>query len=126
MVSVTWNDTMLPTGDKGHIFLGGALLMVVDVDRAIDNLSKSGKLLNQPGRRESMPMMGGPESFSNFQRTCAVPYIGIVKLTELSSVAHGRNGRTPPFHRLLGSDATTIWLRIAELLRQSATSTSAQ
>ena len=51
----------------------GPLLIVTDVDRAIDNLAKSGKLFNQPGRRESMPMMGGPESFSNFPSTLAVP-----------------------------------------------------
>ena len=38
-----------------------------EIERAIDNLAKSGKLFNQPGRRDSMPMIGGPESFNNFQ-----------------------------------------------------------
>lgn len=37
--------------------------LITEVDRAIDNLSKSGKMFPNmpgPGRRESMPMSGGP------------------------------------------------------------------
>ena len=37
-----------------------------EVDRALDNLSKSGKLFNAPSRRESMPMMGGPRPYTDF------------------------------------------------------------
>lgn len=35
-----------------------------EIDRALDNLSKSGKL--PFGRRESMPMMGGPRPYSDY------------------------------------------------------------
>ena len=41
-----------------------------EVDRAADNLMKSGKMFGMmpgaPGRRDSMPMMGGPRSYSEF------------------------------------------------------------
>ena len=35
-------------------------LQFIEVDRALDNLAKSGKLFNLPSRRDSMPVMGGP------------------------------------------------------------------
>lgn len=38
----------------------------VEVDRALDNLTKSGKLFAPPSRRESMPMIGGPRPYSDF------------------------------------------------------------
>ena len=49
-----------------------------EVDRAIDNLVKSGKMFNVPGRRDSMPLAGGaprafPEQFGKFNhqhQTC--------------------------------------------------------
>lgn len=34
------------------------ILGVIEVDRAIDNLVKSGKMFNMPSRRESMPLGG--------------------------------------------------------------------
>ncbi|KAI9676162.1 MAG: hypothetical protein M1817_000907 [Caeruleum heppii] len=37
-----------------------------DVDRAIDNLVKSGKLFGAAGRRDSMPVMGGPRQMPNY------------------------------------------------------------
>ncbi|KAI9804445.1 MAG: hypothetical protein M1825_001344 [Sarcosagium campestre] len=40
-----------------------------EVDRAVDNLVKSGKMFNMPGRRDSLPPMGngnGPRAFSDF------------------------------------------------------------
>lgn len=37
-----------------------------EVDRAVDNLNKSGKLFNPPSRRESMPMMGVGRPMSEF------------------------------------------------------------
>jgi hypothetical protein len=36
------------------------LMCSPEVDRAIDNLVKSGKMFNMPGRRDSMPMGGPP------------------------------------------------------------------
>ena len=37
------------------------LMYDTEVDRAVDNLAKSGKMgFNLPGRRESTPMSGGP------------------------------------------------------------------
>ena len=37
-----------------------------EVDRALDNLAKSGKLYSMPSRRDSVPMMGGQPSFADF------------------------------------------------------------
>jgi len=34
-----------------------------EVDRAIDNLVKSGKMFNVPGRRDSVPMSGATRTF---------------------------------------------------------------
>jgi hypothetical protein len=42
------------------------LIQYSEVDRAIDNLSKSGKMFGVPGRRDSLPM-GGPPARSEFQ-----------------------------------------------------------
>ncbi|CAF9939104.1 hypothetical protein IMSHALPRED_001206 [Imshaugia aleurites] len=39
---------------------------IEEVNRALDNLNKSGKLFSPPPRRDSMPMMGGPRAFSDF------------------------------------------------------------
>ncbi|KAL8780893.1 MAG: hypothetical protein Q9194_000665 [Teloschistes cf. exilis] len=40
---------------------------IEEVDRALDNLSKTGKLFTGgPVRRDSMPMMGGPRSYSEY------------------------------------------------------------
>ncbi|KAI4193380.1 MAG: hypothetical protein LQ348_002880 [Seirophora lacunosa] len=39
-------------------------MQMEEIDRALDNLSKSGKL--PFGRRESMPMMGGPRPYSDY------------------------------------------------------------
>lgn len=36
----------------------------IEVDRAIDNLVKSGKMFNAPGRRESMPIGSPARAFS--------------------------------------------------------------
>ncbi|PMD63771.1 uncharacterized protein K444DRAFT_660883 [Hyaloscypha bicolor E] len=39
-------------------------IQIEEVDRAIDNLVKSGKMFNVPGRRDSMPLAGGaPRAF---------------------------------------------------------------
>lgn len=47
---------------------GGAAfdIQIEEVNRALDNLNKSGKLFSPTSRRESMPMMGGPRAFSDF------------------------------------------------------------
>ncbi|KAI9825115.1 MAG: hypothetical protein M1832_001435 [Thelocarpon impressellum] len=37
-----------------------------EVDRAIDNLVKSGKMFGAPGRRDSGPIMGGPRAFPEY------------------------------------------------------------
>lgn len=39
---------------------------LTEIDRALDNLNKSGKLFNTPLRRESMPMVGAPRPFPEF------------------------------------------------------------
>jgi hypothetical protein len=36
---------------------------IEEVERAIDNLVKSGKMFSMPGRRDSMPMVGAPRAF---------------------------------------------------------------
>ncbi|MCJ1466847.1 hypothetical protein MMC07_005468 [Pseudocyphellaria aurata] len=41
-------------------------IQMEEVDRALDNLTKSGKLFAPPSRRESMPMIGGPRPYSDF------------------------------------------------------------
>lgn len=41
-------------------------VQIEEVDRAVDNLTKSGKLYAPPSRRESMPMIGGPRAYSDF------------------------------------------------------------
>lgn len=41
----------------------------IEVDRALDNLHKSGKFFNNlPSRRESIPMMGVPRPYAEFGR----------------------------------------------------------
>lgn len=37
-----------------------------EVDRAIDNLVKSGKLFSAPSRRDSIPMMMGQRPYSEY------------------------------------------------------------
>lgn len=37
-----------------------------EVDRALDNLNKSGKQFMGSSRRDSLPMMGGPRQYSEF------------------------------------------------------------
>lgn len=37
-----------------------------EVDRAIDNLVKSGKLFGMPTRRDSMPLVGAPRPYSDY------------------------------------------------------------
>ncbi|KAG9244981.1 hypothetical protein BJ878DRAFT_479661 [Calycina marina] len=60
---------------------------IEEVDRAIDNLSKSGKMVfNLPGRRESMPMAGGPPP------------------REFQQQFDPRMGGVPPRHQSSGSD----------------------
>lgn len=39
---------------------------ITEVDRALDNLTKSGKLFTAPSRRESMPLMGGQRPYPEF------------------------------------------------------------
>jgi hypothetical protein len=37
---------------------------MIEVDRAVDNLVKSGKMFNIPGRRDSAPLGGPPRDFT--------------------------------------------------------------
>ncbi len=48
-----------------HLELGCAN-EIEEVDRAVDNLVKSGKLLGITSRRESMPLVGGPRPYSEY------------------------------------------------------------
>ena len=48
--------------------------VLVEVNRALDNLNKSGKLFSLPSRRDSMPMMGGPRAFSDFGAYSIIPH----------------------------------------------------
>ncbi|KAI4110811.1 MAG: hypothetical protein LQ339_001087 [Xanthoria mediterranea] len=41
-------------------------IQIEEVDRALENLNKSGKQFMGPSRRDSMPMMGGPRQYSEF------------------------------------------------------------
>ena len=43
-----------------------SLTLSLEVDRAIDNLVKSGKMFGGPGRRDSGPAMGGSRAFPEF------------------------------------------------------------
>lgn len=45
--------------------MGAFHTQVEEVDRAIDNLAKSGKLFSPPSRRDSMPMVGSSSQFSS-------------------------------------------------------------
>lgn len=46
-----------------------SLTCLPEVDRAVDNLNKSGKLFTPPvSRRDSLPTMGGARTFSDFGR----------------------------------------------------------
>ncbi|KAL9612676.1 MAG: hypothetical protein Q9167_002758 [Letrouitia subvulpina] len=60
---------------------------IEEVDRAIDNLSKSGKLFSLPARRDSMPLMAGPRTFSEFGEFGQCNYAAL--LTELSDPRMG-------------------------------------
>lgn len=52
---------------QGSMLFGAFLIYsLTEIDRALDNLNKSGKLFNTPLRRESMPMVGAPRSFPEF------------------------------------------------------------
>lgn len=42
------------------------LTNVIEVERALDNLVKSGKLFGMPSRRDSMPTAGAPRPFSEY------------------------------------------------------------
>lgn len=51
----------------GNTVFGPFLIYsLTEIDRALDNLNKSGKLFNTPLRRESMPMVGAPRPFPEF------------------------------------------------------------
>ncbi|MCJ1257835.1 hypothetical protein MMC24_005661 [Lignoscripta atroalba] len=41
-------------------------MQLEEVERALDNLTKSGKLFNVPSRRDSMPMMAAPRPYSDY------------------------------------------------------------
>lgn len=51
--------------DSTYLALGHAD-RTQEVDRAIDNLVKSGKLFGMPTRRDSMPLVGGPRPYSDY------------------------------------------------------------
>lgn len=76
-------------------------LTVAEVDRAMDNLAKSGKLgfSQGPSRRESMPMMGGPAPFNDFgMSSIYLTLHRFVKLTDSASTPYGRNGNASSFN----------------------------
>ncbi|KAL8996809.1 MAG: hypothetical protein Q9169_003778 [Polycauliona sp. 2 TL-2023] len=41
-------------------------MQLEEIDRALDNLNKTGKQFGGPSRRDSMPMMGGPRQYSEY------------------------------------------------------------
>ena len=57
---------IVPSTSRIYSLLDIVTDFVTEVNRALDNLNKSGKLFNLPSRRDSMPMMGGPRVFSDF------------------------------------------------------------
>ncbi len=46
--------------------VSGNANIVKEVDRAVDNLVKSGKLFGMPSRRDSMPLVGAPRPYSDY------------------------------------------------------------
>ncbi|KAL8642115.1 MAG: hypothetical protein Q9228_001173 [Teloschistes exilis] len=64
---------------------------IEEVDRALDNLSKTGKLFTGgPVRRDSMPMMGGPRSYSEYGTAASV---SICRITDIFNFkARGAEG----------------------------------
>ena len=65
----------------------------LEVDRALDNLSKSGKLFNAPSRRDSMPMMGGSRPYAEFGI-----YSFPTSTKNLLNIQDQRMGGIPPRH----------------------------
>ena len=51
---------------RGYYFPSIFADVLLEVNRALDNLNKSGKLFSLPSRRDSMPVMGGARAFSDF------------------------------------------------------------
>lgn len=47
---------------SNQTYCQGKLMLIysTEVNRAVENLMKSGKMFSTPGRRESMPVVGGP------------------------------------------------------------------
>lgn len=65
--------------------------MPIEVDRAIENLFKSGKIFNMPPRRDTMPMGAVPgRSFPEFGKldcyACVLPATDIFKAKEWALV----------------------------------------
>ena len=91
-----------------------------EVNRALDNLNKSGKLFSPSSRRESMPMMGGPRAFSDFGAYNVIPVDLDVLITSYRP-SYRRNVPATSLHRRFRSDPPPCWLEPPELLRKSAT-----
>lgn len=64
----------IPSVQRDHNLLCIYTDILVEVNRALDNLNKSGKLFSLPSRRDSMPMMGGPRAFSDFGAYSIIPH----------------------------------------------------
>ena len=66
---VTWferSQIRAPHLHRGYYLLRIFADVLLEVNRALDNLNKSGKLFSLPSRRDSMPIMGGARAFSDF------------------------------------------------------------
>ncbi|KAL9103180.1 MAG: hypothetical protein Q9163_001746 [Psora crenata] len=59
-------STMQNQQQQQQEHLGAFNNQMEEVDRAYENLAKSGKVFNMPPRRDSMPMMAGPPPFTDF------------------------------------------------------------
>lgn len=69
LLDTPWADFSLErhSARLGNTFWGTFLTYsLTEIDRALDNLNKSGKLFNTPLRRESIPMVGAPRPFPEF------------------------------------------------------------
>jgi hypothetical protein len=102
----------------------GANTFYTEVDRALDNLAKSGKMFNNlSGRRDSMPLVGAPRgAFPEQFGKILLPNTKCFKLMNFRS-SHGRWSSPTPLGQRLWRCALLLRVEPAKLLRQSETPT---
>ena len=71
---------------------------MIEVDRAIENLFKSGKIFSMPPRRDSMPMGAVPgRSFPEFGKLGSYPFEFVLPVADIFQ-GQGMSAGGPPRH----------------------------